>query len=748
MSGGVDSHVADLDRQAACFDYDVHGFTIVNADERYEEQRHGRARGRASSACATPRSRSTPRASCRSCASSCATTTRRVYTITYFVHWLLMEAIARARLPDLGQRHGGRRAVHAATTTTTSPTCATIRDEPALHARSVGELAASTSRRSCATRSCQDPDLLRRGPGAAATTSTSTPTSSRGYLTRAVRRAVRRGATTPTTLLRNRMLNELFHESVPVILHEDDLNAMYFSIENRSPFLDRELFEFSLVDPDRATSCATAWPRPCCATRCAASCPTAILDNRRKVGFNAPILDLLDVERPRGARASCSATARSGSTCAATRSRSCSTRDYAAQQREQVPLQLPVREAVPRGVRAMRLDRQSSRRATFEVGRRGGRLRHVADVVARARRGASRCAPTSGTEVDVTRKSWGYYATPSLNGRLREHGLRAALGRRACRGTATTASRMYLLLVERGPRATTSRPTSTAEEMRVVAWLDTDEAVARGGRAELCLNGADEQPATQADAGDLGALLRGAGRAARPTTPPRSRRSSAASRTTCATAARPATTASSTSAEMGCGAGPNLVWLAEKGIACQRRRHRADRARAVRADDARRRGSRRPRRSSSSRASVTDVPLRDDASLDGIVESCVFQHLPREDRLAAFARGRPAASSPAALFVGHMLERGHTRLRSSTPASSCADDPGHAARSRRAARTIYLTNIGLSPLLHRRRGASSCCPAGRVVDPCLSQYELPRGEAAKRGYDRYLQSMLVVYAVK
>ena len=38
MSGGVDSHVADLDRAQRVFDYDVHGFTIVNADERYEEQ--------------------------------------------------------------------------------------------------------------------------------------------------------------------------------------------------------------------------------------------------------------------------------------------------------------------------------------------------------------------------------------------------------------------------------------------------------------------------------------------------------------------------------------------------------------------------------------------------------------------------------------------------------------------------------------------------------------------------------------
>ena len=43
-------------------------------------------------------------------------------------------------------------------------------------------------------------------------------------------------------LLRNRMLNETFAETIPVILHEDDLNAMTVSLENRSPFLDRGLF--------------------------------------------------------------------------------------------------------------------------------------------------------------------------------------------------------------------------------------------------------------------------------------------------------------------------------------------------------------------------------------------------------------------------------------------------------------------------------------------------------------------------
>jgi len=48
-----------------------------------------------------------------------------------------------------------------------------------------------------------------------------------------------------TDLLRNKMLNELFYEVIPVILHHDDLNSMYYSIENRSPYLDKNLFEFA-----------------------------------------------------------------------------------------------------------------------------------------------------------------------------------------------------------------------------------------------------------------------------------------------------------------------------------------------------------------------------------------------------------------------------------------------------------------------------------------------------------------------
>jgi asparagine synthase (glutamine-hydrolysing) len=90
------------------------------------------------------------------------------------------------------------------------------------------------------------------------------------------------------------MLNEMFAEAVPVILHEDDLNAMYFSMENRSPFLDRKLFEFAysipspfLIQKGLAKSVLRDAMR--------GIVPDTILDNKRKVGFNAPILELVDV---------------------------------------------------------------------------------------------------------------------------------------------------------------------------------------------------------------------------------------------------------------------------------------------------------------------------------------------------------------------------------------------------------------------------------------------------------------------
>jgi len=95
--------------------------------------------------------------------------------------------------------------------------------------------------------------------------------------------------------LKNRMLNELFEETIPVIMHEEDLNAMNFSIENRSPYLDKELFETTLKFPTKLmvnNGRAKAILRE--SVRGVA--PDIVIDNARKIGFNAPIEGLLDLD--------------------------------------------------------------------------------------------------------------------------------------------------------------------------------------------------------------------------------------------------------------------------------------------------------------------------------------------------------------------------------------------------------------------------------------------------------------------
>ncbi len=76
-----------------------------------------------------------------------------------------------------------------------------------------------------------------------------------------------------------------------------------------------------------------------------------------------------------------------------------------------------------------------------------------------------------GAEFDVARKDWGFYATPSLNGRLEGFGLRAVLIQN--RGT----KRYFVLLVERGCEASFERYLDV-ENLRIVHWLDSSEACA------------------------------------------------------------------------------------------------------------------------------------------------------------------------------------------------------------------------------------------------------------------------------
>jgi SAM-dependent methyltransferase len=190
-------------------------------------------------------------------------------------------------------------------------------------------------------------------------------------------------------------------------------------------------------------------------------------------------------------------------------------------------------------------------------------------------------------------------------------------------------------------------------------------------------------------------------------------------------------------AELGCGAGPNLVWLARRGLRISGIDISATALELARKTLA------SFEVASLVEGSVTDVPWPD-ASLDVVVESCVFQHLARADREATFAEVDRLVK-PGGLFVGHMLERSHTVFRK-REGEQLPDDPG-TLRLEDGGANYHLTNIGLSHFFSADE-VRALLPGWSVVDPCLSQYELPSGEAAKRGYDHYLQSMLVVYAVK
>jgi hypothetical protein len=74
----------------------------------------------------------------------------------------------------------------------------------------------------------------------------------------------------------------------------------------------------------------------------------------------------------------------------------------------------------------------------------------------------------SGAEYDVARKSWGFYAAPSLDARLANFRLRAAL-------VKNHTGRHFIFLVECGAEADCERYMNV-EQMRVVAWLDSEAA--------------------------------------------------------------------------------------------------------------------------------------------------------------------------------------------------------------------------------------------------------------------------------
>lgn len=95
--------------------------------------------------------------------------------------------------------------------------------------------------------------------------------------------------------LRNQMQNDLLDQTVPVILNQDDLNYMNNSIENRSPFLDKNLAEFAYTIPNELLI-QKGMSKYILRNIGRKYLPKDVNLDKRKIGFNASINSLFDLE--------------------------------------------------------------------------------------------------------------------------------------------------------------------------------------------------------------------------------------------------------------------------------------------------------------------------------------------------------------------------------------------------------------------------------------------------------------------
>lgn len=242
LSGGVDSS-AIVSIAAKEFDYDVATFSIVDSDERYNEEGNIRAT-LDDLGCKHTIIQTSQEGFFDRLEDLVAYHDAPLYTISYYIHSFLSEAIAKQ----------GYRVVCSGTGADEMVTGYYDHFNLYLyemrHSERYGRYLEEWKQHAgqiVRNPHLQNPELYMADP------------SFRGhiYLNRDVFADLMNvpfdepftEASYCKNLLQNRMMNEMFHEGTRVILHEDDLNSMRYSIENRSPYLDSRLFDFAYSIP-------------------------------------------------------------------------------------------------------------------------------------------------------------------------------------------------------------------------------------------------------------------------------------------------------------------------------------------------------------------------------------------------------------------------------------------------------------------------------------------------------------------
>ena len=96
-------------------------------------------------------------------------------------------------------------------------------------------------------------------------------------------------------VLRNRMLNECFYETVPVLTDQDDLNHMFYSVENRCPFLDKNLVEFLSKVPTKYLM-KNGLSKNLLRDSCSEYVDKKVMFDVKKRGFNATIQSIFNLQ--------------------------------------------------------------------------------------------------------------------------------------------------------------------------------------------------------------------------------------------------------------------------------------------------------------------------------------------------------------------------------------------------------------------------------------------------------------------
>ena len=88
-------------------------------------------------------------------------------------------------------------------------------------------------------------------------------------------------------------MNELFFEGTRPILQADDANSMFYSIENRSPFLDKDLVEFMYTVPTNLLM-EKGFTKSILRESMKGIVSDNILNEKEKSGFNVNVQSMFD----------------------------------------------------------------------------------------------------------------------------------------------------------------------------------------------------------------------------------------------------------------------------------------------------------------------------------------------------------------------------------------------------------------------------------------------------------------------